>query len=280
MMQCSFAVHVALLLSVLVTVLAAPQQFKDDAEITDRRYNNYYDDDYYSDGAATTPNPDCDCVCGVTNQKLRIVGGNVTKPNEFPWVVALQRRNKFYCGATLISKRHLITAAHCMQGFNIKEITAYLGVHSRSRLQNAVSAGIKSVKIYPKFDIFSFNNDIAIIELDRHLADYSGQNAVVSGWGRIGERNITSIELRKVSVPVMSLSDCRKTDYGASRITENMICAGYKEGKRDGCQGWCPGVAAVPDLTFLACTLAWPTTSSGSTSSSETNVSALVRKQA
>jgi secreted trypsin-like serine protease len=55
-------------------------------------------------------------VCGVPNQKLRIVGGNITTPNEFPWVVALQRRSKFYCGATLITRQHLLTAAHCMEG--------------------------------------------------------------------------------------------------------------------------------------------------------------------
>jgi secreted trypsin-like serine protease len=55
-------------------------------------------------------------VCGVPNPKLRVVGGNVTHPNEFPWVVALEKKNRFYCGATLISSKHVLTAAHCIDG--------------------------------------------------------------------------------------------------------------------------------------------------------------------
>jgi len=55
-------------------------------------------------------------VCGVPNRKQRIVGGQVTKVNEFPWIVALIKRGKFYCAGSLITRRHVITAAHCADG--------------------------------------------------------------------------------------------------------------------------------------------------------------------
>lgn len=35
----------------------------------------------------------------------------------------------------------------------------------------------------------------------------------------------------------MSNEDCKKTAYGESRISDNMLCAGYPEGMKDSCQG-------------------------------------------
>lgn len=43
--------------------------------------------------------------------------------------------------------------------------------------------------------------------------------------------------LQEVRVPVMSQETCRKSKYGANRITDNMLCAGYTEGGKDSCQG-------------------------------------------
>lgn len=66
--------------------------------------------------------------------------------------------------------------------------------------------------------------------------DYTGEYGTVAGWGRLGEKRSTAIELMKVSVPMMTMDDCRKSGYGATRITDNMVCAGYPEGKKDACQ--------------------------------------------
>lgn len=46
-----------------------------------------------------------------------MVGGNETKTHEFPWVAGLSHGGEYHCGAALISKRHLITAAHCVSGY-------------------------------------------------------------------------------------------------------------------------------------------------------------------
>lgn len=54
--------------------------------------------------------------CGERNEASRIVGGVETAVNEFPWVVRLSLFNKFYCGATLINDRFVLTAAHCVKG--------------------------------------------------------------------------------------------------------------------------------------------------------------------
>ncbi|XP_024945953.1 transmembrane protease serine 9 [Cephus cinctus] len=200
------------------------------------------------------PNICRDCVCGISNRKMRIVGGNVTEIHEFPWIATMSRRGKFYCAGSLITRKHLLTAAHCLEGFNTKEIQIVLGDHDRSiKESSTIQRRIKAVHIHENFDTYTFNNDIAVIELDSPVTfngiirpaclpenrdiDYSGAMAVAAGWGHTGEREPISQELRKVSLPILSDEECRTAGYDKKRLTDNMFCAGYLEGKRDACQG-------------------------------------------
>lgn len=62
------------------------------------------------------------------------------------------------------------------------------------------------------------------------------QQAVVTGWGATEEGGQTSVYLQEVTVPILSNAECRKSKYGATRITDNMLCAGLKAGSKDSCQ--------------------------------------------
>jgi hypothetical protein len=46
-----------------------------------------------------------------------IVGGNDAAPGEFPFVVSLTQgfSDTHFCGGSVISQRHVMTAAHCLQ---------------------------------------------------------------------------------------------------------------------------------------------------------------------
>ena len=54
-------------------------------------------------------------TCGVRvnrNPLLRIIGGRESEPNSWPWQVYITD-GRYACGASLISKQWLVTAAHC-----------------------------------------------------------------------------------------------------------------------------------------------------------------------
>lgn len=45
---------------------------------------------------------------------MRIVGGQNTIPNSWPWQVSLQVSGRHECGGSLIDSIHVLTAAHCL----------------------------------------------------------------------------------------------------------------------------------------------------------------------
>merc|ERR1712002_343856 len=43
----------------------------------------------------------------------RLVGGTQASEGQFPWQASLQRYGSHFCGASLITANHVMTAAHC-----------------------------------------------------------------------------------------------------------------------------------------------------------------------
>lgn len=144
-----------------------------------------------------------------------------------------------------------MTAAHCLNGFETNEVRIYIGGHNITSDYTDIRR-IKEVYEHEYFDIISFNNDIAIIEMDKPVAfgpkvqpaclpkgqfeDYSGKYTLIAGWGRTGEKEFTSKGLQSVIVPIWSREQCAESEYGKKRITDNMMCAGFPEGAKDACQ--------------------------------------------
>ncbi|XP_058792483.1 trypsin-3-like [Phymastichus coffea] len=185
------------------------------------------------------------CACGV-NRRTRIVNGEITTFEEFPWAAQIKYHHNHHCGGSLITARHILTAAHCLYEFDQKSFTIHLA--------NGATYRVKRVKIHQQYEHANNDNDIAIIELNRAVTlgvavttvclpsaptfkQYGGRTAVAIGWGRIGSSEPVSEDLRKVDLPIMSDEECLQADYRKNRITDNMFCAGYFEGGRDSCKG-------------------------------------------
>lgn len=68
--------------------------------------------------SSSSRNPQVSRGCGTTlKSRGRLAGGRPADPTEWPWMVALLREDKSqYCGGVLITDRHVLTAAHCVDG--------------------------------------------------------------------------------------------------------------------------------------------------------------------
>ncbi|KAK8732736.1 hypothetical protein OTU49_006900 [Cherax quadricarinatus] len=161
---------------------------------------------------------------------FRIIGGGYTRLNEFPWQVALVYRNKFFCGGSLISDRHILTAGHCVFGSfsrGIDLLRVSLGDHdlaTRNETKNIV-AKVKTVHWHLHYNPHTTVNDIALMELDEPIdfsysisavklpsdldERYDLANATVSGWGRYSSKvKKTSSVLKKFTGPLMNTTKC------------------------------------------------------------------------
>nr|XP_045595738.1 proclotting enzyme-like isoform X1 [Procambarus clarkii] len=201
------------------------------------------------------PQASTSVACGVSEvSSVRIVGGVVTSAGEFPWVVSILRTDASpnqYCAGVLLSNTHVLTAAHCLAGYDPNTIWVRVGEHDFSREGESrhVNHRVAGLRLHPEFDSQTFNNDIALMYLERPVLysgfvrpiclpppglSFTGDVVTVVGWGAIRYRGPVSSVLRKVELPVWSNSDC--DDAYDQPITDAMICAGLREGGRDACQ--------------------------------------------
>lgn len=190
----------------------------------------------------------------------RIVGGTESSSTDWPWMVALVYSNDSsnfsgqFCGASLISSKWVVTAAHCLvdeigfQSVYESDLKVLVGAHDLSTGEGQ-RIGVKRIIIHPNYDPGSYNNDIALLELEQPSsaetlplyegsADLAGFEAIAIGWGNTSSvpgQSDYPAKRRQVTLPVVTNTQCNSV-YGGT-ITDNMMCAGFLTGGKDTCQG-------------------------------------------
>ncbi|XP_012250680.2 trypsin-1-like [Athalia rosae] len=194
------------------------------------------------------------CECGKTNKHNRIVGGVETLENQYPWMALLSYQGRFHCGGSIINDHYILTAAHCVQGFNKNYLGARILVHARNSTAKSVVRDFKISKVirHTGYSTINYNNDIALLKVHATISlddkvrpvclpeltkTFAGENGTVTGWGATSESGPVSNTLQEVVVPILSNAECRNSKYPAHKITDNMLCAGYTKGGKDACQG-------------------------------------------
>ncbi|XP_046857760.1 acrosin-like isoform X2 [Xenia sp. Carnegie-2017] len=83
----------------------------------------------------------------------RIVGGRESSPGTWPWQAMIRSKHRGHiCGATLVQKNWLVTAASCFDNYTkcINEWTVILGAHELNSSSNT-KIGVEAIHIHPKY---------------------------------------------------------------------------------------------------------------------------------
>jgi len=208
--------------------------------------------------------PSSDCRCGVANivnhTHHRIVGGNETEKNEFPWQVMLMLSgDQGLCGGSILSNQTILTAAHCADHWGVEDMTVVVGEHDWTVDDGEMTINVCEKVIHPnyenKFDYAIY--DIAILTLCEDItftknvapvcppslpdSDYAKVSAIVTGWGVLVENGTNPEKLMELEVTTINNTECIKEYKNLKKyeVTDSMICT--TKYNQDAYTGFCQG---------------------------------------
>ena len=216
--------------------------------------------------------------CGFSNAShTKVVGGVPSKLGAWPWIVALGYRSSknpsqpaWRCGGSLISARHVLTAAHCASLDTLYVVR--IGDLNLKRDDDGaypVQLEIEEKIVHPAYSTAAFVNDIAVLRLVQDVPfsehvypiclpvedpvrskDLFRSYPFIAGWGAVGVKGPSSDDLLEIQVPVVSNEACQQaySNFNAAVIDHRVLCAGYTLGEKDACQGDSGGPLMLPQI--------------------------------
>ncbi|XP_039254872.2 MAM and LDL-receptor class A domain-containing protein 1-like [Styela clava] len=188
----------------------------------------------------------------------KIIGGVQTSQYNYPWQVAYYvtestTKSHYFCGATLIDRYWVITAAHCPhlgdvhnivigdfdlytdEGTEQEIIVDAIFLHEKYKFSEDLVGDIALIKLrYPARSSKSVQP--ACLLKPEETPFKTGEVCVTTGWGRV-EANKPGIEryLRQVEMPIISNKQCQATFWSIYTIHNSYVCAGGTGG--NSCRG-------------------------------------------
>ncbi|KAG0410281.1 hypothetical protein HPB47_012598, partial [Ixodes persulcatus] len=190
--------------------------------------------------------------CGKTEASKRIVNGKAADEGQFPWLVFLKSSFGLVstrCGASIITKQHLVTAAHCtlLEGKEVDKMTVFYG---NTNFKRGTKRRVAMFLRHPEFERKTFKNDICILLLEKPIeysekvrpicipttpVDIFNKEVTVAGWGYLRPHGKAKDDLRYTSVNVLPNSRCKEKFRTIGYSRKIMYCAYRKD--TDACQG-------------------------------------------
>ncbi|XP_026737030.1 trypsin, alkaline C-like [Trichoplusia ni] len=197
----------------------------------------------------------------------RVIQGTPTSIEQFPIIAQLlldawgSQDYIQHCAGTILTSRHVLTAAHCFQ-YNANTGRNYtlpkywkIRVGSTYRTRGGVLHNIKSIIPHQAFDKYFYTNDIAMVVVSRPFSfnSYVKQSTIIKqgveikpnsmatliGWGVIEPDGPQPDQLQRTALFTIDHNICasRYNTIGAV-IQDSMMCAGRVDaGGPDGCFG-------------------------------------------
>ncbi|XP_042312562.1 LOW QUALITY PROTEIN: mannan-binding lectin serine protease 1 [Sceloporus undulatus] len=214
--------------------------------------------------------PTCQPVCGKPKFSrsllAHIANGRHTQRGISPWMAMLHRNGRPFCGGSLIGNRWIVTAAHCLHEelelenpvlrssdmISPSSFTIILGKHRTQRKDDTEQHfQAQTIFIHPSYNPATFEYDIALVEMaeEATLNNYvmpicfpdsilpKDSMVIVSGWGKQFLQRLPEA-LIEIEIPLTDHALCKEMYAKFQKvITEDMICAGEKQGGKDACSG-------------------------------------------
>ncbi|XP_067011661.2 trypsin [Anabrus simplex] len=190
----------------------------------------------------------------------RIIGGRDALPGEFPYQVSLGSKNaetnlyEHFCGASILDKHHMLTAAHCGLYMMRGEWLAVAGALNVSDPSESTRVELPIAQIYAHddFNLFLLQNDICLIRVKgefpldgsaistipiRNNSLIPAGECTVTGWGQTSSESALAEILQELDQSLISYEDCAKfyEDF-YNHILPGMLCSGVLGG-RTPCHG-------------------------------------------
>ncbi|KAF4522293.1 hypothetical protein B566_EDAN011001 [Ephemera danica] len=197
----------------------------------------------------------------------RIVGGEAAFQGEFPWLVSIKRRGGHFCGGTLVHRRWVVTAAHCLCSgpvqLPLSSLTVTVGEYDLTNREQpqAGNIAVEHAEMHPDYECQKHVHDIALLRLAREVTwsprtawpaclpgilprgseAFRDREATAAGWGWLHENSAQGGRadvLQKVNLQIVDNARC--IDWYRSqgmkiKIISSQMCAGFEQGGRDSC---------------------------------------------
>jgi len=199
--------------------------------------------------------------------ETRIVGGDQAAKFDYPYFVQMQG-----CGGALVAPDVVLFAAHCTDYFKNRQFS--IGAYGDKTDEAGAEGRFCDEWIAdPNYDPDESppNYDFALCKLDKPIyidqskvrlelnqqanVPSNGEDLLVMGFGRLEEDGETPDFLMDVEVEYVTNNVCNQGESYDGQITNQMLCAGFRNGGKDACQGDSGGPIVrrkeMPDGTYV-----------------------------
>ena len=166
--------------------------------------------------------------CGTRAPIGRIVGGSKAQPKIWPWQIGIKScpTCMYFCGGTIVAKRWVITAAHCVENYVASNLYIEAGVTNQKKVtEHRQSFNCTAIYKHQSYGINApYDEDIAVLQLNQDVifndhvrplclnskALSTPQTCSVTGFGKTSETGRRSGHLMQADVPIVARKVCVK----------------------------------------------------------------------